>query len=121
MKCKESYIGNKRECLEYVKSVVPKILKGDLRIEGQKVSIPGKEELEYKVKYENDEEYNFGSLAIKICWGEEPELPEEESEEEDEEEDELNEEVYEEIKKKDKVTYREPKCTCRPCRRYDHF
>jgi cobalamin biosynthesis protein CobT len=125
MKCKESYVGNKKECLDYVKSVLPKVLKGDLKIEGQKVSIPGGEELEYKVKYENDEQYKFGSLAIKISWGEEPELPEEESEDEEEdgenEENEDNEEGYEEEYKKDGGTCCNSECTCRSCRRCGHF
>lgn len=95
MKCKESYIGSKRECIDFFKSMIPKLFRGDLVIEGQEVFIPNGEELDYRVKYENDEEYKYGSIKMKISWGEEPEDEFEEEKDDDDDDDDDSKEKFE--------------------------
>lgn len=66
MKYQEKYIGSKRECYEGLKDIFAKLIKGILEIEGEAVDIPNDKELEYKVKYDNNEV--DGQLAIKVTW-----------------------------------------------------
>ncbi|MCT4599103.1 MAG: transcription initiation factor IIE [Vallitalea sp.] len=95
MKSKESYIGSKRECIDFFKSMLPKLFRGDLVLEGQEVFIPNGEELDYRVKYEKGDEYNYGSIKMKISWGEEPEDENEEEENDDDDDDDESEGKYE--------------------------
>jgi hypothetical protein len=81
-------MGTKKECVQYLNTNLPKLFRGELQIEGQDVFIPSREELEYKMKFEYDEEYEYGTVSFKISWGEEPDSPEEEEDEEDEDDDE---------------------------------
>ncbi|SNS30215.1 hypothetical protein SAMN05446037_1007115 [Anaerovirgula multivorans] len=80
----EKYEGSKSECLKYVKEIVGELMKEDLEVEGEKVIIPNDRDLDYKVKYENDE-YE-GKFSIKIGWVYK-EREEEEEEQEEQEED----------------------------------
>lgn len=88
MKCKESFVGSKNEGLRFLNTMLSKLLKGELKLEGERVFLPKDQEYEFKVKFEYDEEHDYGSFSIKIAWGEEPEC-EDEEEEDDEDEDEL--------------------------------
>ena len=81
MKAKESYIGTKKECITILNKVLPELFTGNLILEGQNVVIPSDEELEYKFKFEELEEYNYGVFGLKIKWGEKPEVDEEYEEE----------------------------------------
>ncbi len=83
MKYQDKYVGSQDEIYAYLKELPTKFLKNGLVVETQNVSIPDDKELEYKIKYENDE-YE-GALAIKISWVN-AEVVEEEEEEEEEEE-----------------------------------
>lgn len=84
MKYKEGYVGTKKECIGFMGELFSKLFKGQLTVEDVQVEIPGDKELDYKVKYENDE--IEGQLAVKISWMnvevEEEEEPEEQEEEE---------------------------------------
>ncbi len=79
MKYKEGYIGSKRECLGFLSEMFTKLLKGQLTVEDQEVRIPDDRELDYKIKYEDDEVE--GQLAIKVSWDYVEEFEEEEEEE----------------------------------------
>lgn len=65
MKYQEKYFFPKDDCLDNIKSITSKLIRGTLEIENKKVDIPNKE-LEYKVKYEEDEE--GGQFVIKVTW-----------------------------------------------------
>ncbi|GKX31258.1 hypothetical protein SH1V18_37380 [Vallitalea longa] len=87
MKCKESYIGTKKDCIQFLNTNLPKLFRGELQLEGQDVFIPSREELEFKMKFEYDENYEYGTVGLKITWGEEPDIPDEEEDEDDDEDD----------------------------------
>lgn len=88
MKYKEEYLGTKQECMGYLSEAYAKLLRNQLMVDGEAVVIPDDKEMEYKIKYDNDE--FEGSLSMKITWvnaeAEEEEEVEEEVEEEEEEE-----------------------------------
>ncbi|MCX7745965.1 MAG: transcription initiation factor IIE [Clostridia bacterium] len=86
MKYQEANIGSKGDLVDYLKRVIPLVFAGKLEIEGQRVNIPDDYELEFKVKYEEDE--FGGGLSIKVSWDKEVDRGEEEEEEEEEKEDE---------------------------------
>ncbi|MGE5496069.1 MAG: amphi-Trp domain-containing protein [Burkholderiales bacterium] len=86
MKYQDKYVGSQDEIYAYLKELASKFLKNSLVVESQNVSIPEDKELEYKIKYENDE-YE-GALAVKISWVNAEQEEEEEEEEEPEEEEE---------------------------------
>ena len=71
MNSREKYAGNKEEFYFFLKDEVIKLFKDKLKIEGNMVSIPDDEELDYQIKFDSDE--NYGDLAIKVKWGEKPE------------------------------------------------
>ena len=83
MDYREKYESSKSECLKHVKSIIGELMKEDLEVEGVQVDIPDDKDVEYKIKYKNDE-YE-GSLSIKIGWVNK-EIEEEEEVEEEEEE-----------------------------------
>lgn len=66
MKHQETYVGSKSEFGEFIKKAVPDLFAGRLTIEGKTISIPPDKDLEYKVKYDEDEE--GGSFSIKVAW-----------------------------------------------------
>ena len=84
MKFKEEYLGTKQECMGYLSEAYAKLLRNQLIVDGEEVVIPDDKELEYKIKYDNDE--FEGSLSLKITWvNAEVEEAEEEEEVEEEE------------------------------------
>lgn len=84
MKFKEEYLGTKQECMGYLSEAYAKLLRNQLIVDGEEVVIPDDRELEYKIKYDNDE--FEGSLSLKITWvNAEAEEAEEEEEVEEEE------------------------------------
>jgi len=80
MKYQESFVGSKAEFGDYVKKIIPDLFAGRLAVEGKTVTIPGDVELDYKIKYDEDEE--GGSVTIKVSW-ENPNLDLEIEEEEE--------------------------------------
>lgn len=66
MKYQEAYLGTKAEFGEYVKKTVPELFAGKLTVEGKTVNLPSDAELDYKVKYDEDEQ--GGSVTIKVTW-----------------------------------------------------
>ena len=66
MKYQETYVGSKAEFGDYVKKTVPELFAGRLAIEGKPVTLPVDKELEYKVKFDEDEQ--GGSISIKVAW-----------------------------------------------------
>jgi hypothetical protein len=85
VKFKEEYLGTKQECMGYLSEAYAKLLRNQLMVDGEEVVIPDDKEMEYKIKYDNDE--FEGSLSLKITWvNAEAEEAEEEEEVEGEEE-----------------------------------
>ena len=84
MKFKEEYLGTKQECMGYLSEAYAKLLRNQLMVDGEEVVIPDDKEMEYKIKYDNDE--FEGSLSLKITWvnAEAEEAEEEEVEGEEE-------------------------------------
>lgn len=70
MDFREKYTGNKEEFYFFLKDEVIKLFKEKLVVEGEHVSIPDDEELDYEIKFVGDE--NYGDLSIKVKWGEKP-------------------------------------------------
>ncbi len=66
MKWTDEGSGSKAEFLRYLKELASKLEGGHLVLEGQAVEIPAGADLEYKAKYDVDEEQ--GSLSIKVSW-----------------------------------------------------
>ena len=66
MKYQESYLGTRAEFGEFVKKAVPELFTGKLTVEGKPVSLPSDAELDYKVKYDEDEQ--GGSVTLKVAW-----------------------------------------------------
>ena len=66
MKYSEKTLGSKKESQDYIKDVFSKLVRNQLVVEGQSVDIPEDKELEYKLKYEEDE--FKGALTLKISW-----------------------------------------------------
>lgn len=81
MKYQEKGIASKEDIIDVLKGTFVKAARGQLMVDGQQVEMPEDKEMEYKVKYENDE-YE-GSLSVKVSW-----VNAEEEEEEDEEKEE---------------------------------
>jgi amphi-Trp domain-containing protein len=66
MKYQQDFLGSRREFAEFLKKTMSDMFTGVLKVEGQTVSIPSDRELDYKIKYNVDED--SGSLAIKVTW-----------------------------------------------------
>lgn len=71
MNYKEKYSGTKEEFYFFLKDEIIKLFKDKLKIEGNLITIPDNEELDFKIKIDSDEDY--GDLTIKVKWGEKPE------------------------------------------------
>jgi hypothetical protein len=67
MNSTEKYVGSKEEFYFFLKDEIIKLFKGKLKIEGTRVLVPDDEKLNYEFNYVNDEDY--GSLSIKVSWG----------------------------------------------------
>lgn len=66
MKYQETYLGSKAEFGDYIKKAVPDLFAGRLAVEGKAVTLPADTDLDYKVKYDEDEQ--GGSVTIKVSW-----------------------------------------------------
>lgn len=66
MKYQEAFTGSKSEFGDYIKKAVPELFAGKLVVEGKPVAIPVGNDLDYKVKYDEDEQ--GGSFTIKVSW-----------------------------------------------------
>lgn len=66
MKYQETYLGSKAEFGDYIKKAVPDLFAGRLAVEGKSVTLPADTDLDYKVKYDEDEQ--GGSVTIKVSW-----------------------------------------------------
>jgi hypothetical protein len=78
MKYSEGYRTDSEEVGSIIKRTVANLLAGNLVVEGEKVKLPEDRDLDFKVKYANDEE--GGSVTLKISY--DNEIEEEEAEEE---------------------------------------
>jgi amphi-Trp domain-containing protein len=84
VKYQDKYVGSKDEVFALLRELPKQFVQDTIVVETERAAIPTDKELEYKIKYENDD-YE-GALAIKISWVNAEEEPEEEPEEEDPEE-----------------------------------
>jgi len=75
MNYKEKYNGTKEEFYFFLKDEVIKLFKDNLKIEGNLITLPDNEELDFQIKIDSGEDY--GDLTIKVKWGEKPEELEE--------------------------------------------
>lgn len=66
MKYQEANIGSRAEFGEYIKKVVPDLFAGRLIVEGKTVTLPADLDLDYKVKYDDDDA--GGSFTLKVSW-----------------------------------------------------
>lgn len=66
MKYQEAYLGSKAEFGEFIKKAVPDLFSGKLIVEGKAINLPSDGDLDYKVKYDEDEQ--GGSVTIKVTW-----------------------------------------------------
>lgn len=66
MKYQESYLGSKAEFGDFIKKAVPELFAGKLVVEGKTVGLPQEADLDYKVKY--DENEDGGSVTLKVTW-----------------------------------------------------
>ena len=62
----EKYVGSKADFLKFMHDAVTKMSSRSLTIEEEVIDLPEDVELEYKIKYDEDEEEY--KLAIKVCW-----------------------------------------------------
>jgi hypothetical protein len=70
MNYREKYTGNKEEFYFFLKDEVIKLFKDNLKIEGNLITIPDDEELDFQIKIDSDEHY--GDFTIKVKWGDRP-------------------------------------------------
>lgn len=66
MKYQETYLGSRADFSEFVKKAIPELFTGKLVVEGKPVALPTNRDLDYKVKYDEDED--GGSVTIKVTW-----------------------------------------------------
>ena len=66
MKYQEANIGSRAEFGEYIKKAIPDLFAGRLAVEGKTVTLPADLDLDYKVKYDEDDE--GGSFTLKVAW-----------------------------------------------------
>lgn len=66
MDISEKYAGSKQDFVKFVMEVAGGLRSGGLNIESQEVVIPDGVEVEYKIKFDEDEEEC--KLALKVSW-----------------------------------------------------
>lgn len=66
MKYQEANFGSRAEFGEYIKKIIPDLFAGRLTVEGKAVTIPSDLDLDYKIKYDDDEA--GGSFTLKVAW-----------------------------------------------------
>ena len=70
MNYNEKYVGNKEDFYFFLKDEVIKLFKEKLQIEGNRITIPDSEELDYEIKFDGD--VNYGDFSIRVKWGQKP-------------------------------------------------
>lgn len=66
MQYREDFSGSKTEFSEFLKNIFNNMISNYLTVEGQNASIPDDRELDYKIKYNTDDEES--SIAFKVSW-----------------------------------------------------
>lgn len=66
MKYQEEFTGGISEFSAFIKNALADLSAEKLSVQGEKVSIPKGAQLDYKVKYDDDE--TGGSISIKASW-----------------------------------------------------
>ena len=66
MDISEKFAGSKQDFVKFVMEVAGGLRSGGLNIESQEVVIPDDVEVEYKIKFDEDEEEC--KLALKVSW-----------------------------------------------------
>lgn len=66
MKFQQDFIGSKAEFADFIKKIIPELFAGRLDVEGRTIVIPGDRDLEYKLKF--TEEQDGGSFNLKVSW-----------------------------------------------------
>ena len=77
----EKYVGSKADFLRFMHDVMLRMGSRSLTVEDGVIEFPEDVELEYKIKFDEDEEES--KLSLKVCW---PEPGVEEAEDEEGEE-----------------------------------
>jgi len=62
----EKYVGMKADYLKFMQEVMVRMASRSLTVENKAIEFPEDVELEYKIRFNEDEEEN--KLAIKVCW-----------------------------------------------------
>ncbi|SFF98360.1 amphi-Trp domain-containing protein [Desulfotomaculum arcticum] len=62
----EKYVGSKAEFMKFMQEVMMRMASRSLTVEDGVIEFPEDVELEYKIKYDEDEEER--KLSIKVCW-----------------------------------------------------
>ncbi len=66
MRYQDAFVGSRSEFGDYIKKAIPDLFAGRLVVEGTPVTLPEDTDLDYKVKYDDDEQ--GGSVSIKVSW-----------------------------------------------------
>lgn len=66
MQYREDFSGSKGEFSEFLKKVFNQMISNYLTVEGEKAVIPEDRELDFKIKYNTDDEES--SIALKVSW-----------------------------------------------------
>ncbi|OPY56531.1 MAG: hypothetical protein A4E55_02061 [Pelotomaculum sp. PtaU1.Bin035] len=62
----EKYVGSRADFLKFMQEVMKKMSSRSLTVEDGVIELPDDVELEYKIKFDEDEEES--KLSIKVCW-----------------------------------------------------
>lgn len=62
----EKFVGSKADFLKFMHDVMMRMGSRSLTVEDGTIDFPEDVELEYKIKFDEDEEEN--KLSIKVCW-----------------------------------------------------
>ncbi len=66
MKFQQDFVGSKAEFADFIKKIIPDLFAGKLSVEGRNVVLPGFRELDYKIKF--TEEEDGGAFNLKVSW-----------------------------------------------------
>lgn len=77
MKYQQDFVGSKAEFADFIKKIIPNLFAGKLSVEGRNITLPADRELDYKIKFTEEEQ--GGAFNLKVSW--ENDVEEEEDEE----------------------------------------
>ena len=66
MKYQQDFVGSKAEFADFIKKTIPELFAGRLNVEGRNVVLPGDRDLDYKLKFTEDED--GGAFNLKVSW-----------------------------------------------------